>query len=205
MTIRFLAGLSLIIVFFSACATTPPGASDQANICSIFDGRKAWYRAASDAQQKWGTSIPLQMAIIKAESNFVADARPPRGPRTGLGIRKGKRPSTARGYAQALDGTWDEYKSLTGNRNGSRENFADATDFIGWYTSRASRSANIRIDDARSQYLAYHEGPGGFSRGTWRSKQWLINVADRVAADTALFQNQLTGCERRFKRRGFFG
>ena len=201
---RLVFSLAIFIVL-AACATTPPGSSEQANICDIFDGRKAWYRAAAEAQNNWGTPVALQMAIIKAESNFIADARPPRGKRTGLGIRKGKRPSSARGFAQALDGTWDEYKSLTGNRSANRENFADATDFIGWYTARASRSANIRIDDARSQYLAYHEGPGGFSRGTWRSKQWLINVADRVASDTATFQRQLGRCEGNLKRRGIFG
>lgn len=189
----------------AACTTAPPSASQQDNICEIFDGRKAWYRAAAKSQQDWGTPIALQMAIIKAESNFKRDARPARGPRRNLGLTRGKRPSSARGFAQALNSTWDEYKLKTGNRNASRENFADATDFIGWYTSRSSRSANIGIGDARSQYLAYHEGAGGFSRGTWRSKQWLINVADRVASDSALFQRQLNGCERRFKRRGLFG
>lgn len=199
--------LSLFLAsFLTACASTaPPGASEQANICDIFDGRKSWYRAAAKTQDTWGVSVPLQMAIIKAESSFVRNARPPRGERRFLGLAKGKRPSTARGFAQALDGTWAEYKSQTGNSNASRENFADATDFIGWYTARSSRAANIGINAARPQYLAYHEGPGGYSRGTWKSKQWLINVADRVAADTARFTQQLPACERSLKRRGLFG
>jgi len=196
----------LLASLLTACASTaPPSGSEQANICEIFDGRKAWYRAAAKAQNSWGTSIPLQMAIIKAESNFDRNARPVRGKRRFLGLAKGRRPSTARGYAQALDGTWDEYKSSTQNRGATRDNFADATDFIGWYTSRSSRAANIGINDARSQYLAYHEGPGGFSRGSWRSKQWLIDVANRVAADASRFQRQLPSCERRLKRRGLFG
>lgn len=201
--LRFLVPLALCCL--SACATAPPTSTEQANICDIFDGRKAWYRAAAKSQQTWGTPISLQMAIIKAESNFDRNAKPARGPRRNFGLSRGKRPSSARGYAQALDGTWEEYKVKTGNSTARRDNFADATDFIGWYTARTSRSANIGIGDARSQYLAYHEGAGGFKRGSWRSKQWLINVADRVAGDSARFQRQLNGCERRLKRRGLFG
>ena len=196
---------AIVIALLAACATPQPTASEQANVCDIFDERKSWYRAAAKAEAQWGTSIPLQMAIIKAESSFDRNARPARGERRAFGLRKGKRPSSARGFSQALDGTWDEYKSLTGNTGAVRNNFADATDFIGWYTARSSRAANIGINDARSQYLAYHEGPGGFSRGTFRSKQWLINVADRVAADTVKFEQQLAGCERKLKRHGLFG
>lgn len=199
--------LALSAAFFvAACASTaPPTSGQQSDICDIFDGRKAWYRHAAKTQDRWGTPISLQMAIIKAESNFDRNARPARGQRRALGLRKGKRPSSARGFTQALDGTWAEYQTLTGNGRAARNNFADATDFIGWYTARSSRAANIAISDARSQYLAYHEGAGGFSRGTWRSKKWLINVANRVAADTATFQAQLGTCERRLKKRGLFG
>lgn len=197
--------LTGLVCVLTACATTPPNADQQTDICQIFDDRKNWYRSAAKAQNTWGTSIPLQMAIIKAESSFDRNARPARGQRRTFGLRKGKRPSSARGFSQALDGTWDEYKTRTGNSNAARDNFADATDFIGWYTSRSARAAGIGINDARSQYLAYHEGPGGFTRGTWRSKQWLINVADRVATDTTKFGNQLARCEKKLKRRGLFG
>lgn len=200
-----LSGAFVVFTLASCASTPPPRAEQQADICEIFDERKAWYRAAAKAEDRWGTPVSLQMAIIKAESNFDRNARPPRGRRRALGLRKGKRISTARGFTQALDSTWDEYTSSTGRRSAARNNFADATDFIGWYTSRSSRAANIGITNARAQYLAYHEGAGGFSRGTWRSKQWLIAVADRVAADTAKFDRQLNGCERRLKRRGLFG
>ena len=196
---------AILISLLAACSTTPPSSSDQANICSIFDGRKSWYRAAAETEDRWGTSIALQMAIIKTESNFKHDARPPRGRRRFFGIAKGKRPSSARGFAQALDGTWDEYKASADRPRASREVFSDATDFIGWYTARSSRSAGIAISDARSQYLAYHEGAGGFTRGSWRGNTQLIAIADRVAADTATFNRQLGACEGKLKRRGLFG
>ena len=196
---------AIFIALLAACATPQPTASEQTDVCDIFDDRKNWYRATARTEKEWGTPIAIQMAIIKAESSFKSDARPPRGERRNFGLTRGKRPSSARGYAQALNGTWDEYKLKTGKANASRENFADASDFIGWYTARSARAAGIGLGDARSQYLAYHEGAGGFSRGTWRSKQWLINVADRVARDAAAFDSQLNGCERRLKRRGLFG
>ncbi len=195
----------LCLLLLAGCSTTPPSASEQENICSIFDGRKSWYRAAAATEARWGTPVSLQMAIIKTESNFKRDARPPRGRRRFFGIAKGRRPSSARGFAQALDGTWDEYKASTNRPGASRDSFADASDFIGWYTARSARSAGIAISDARSQYLAYHEGAGGYTRGTWRGNTRLIGIADRVAADTGRFQRQLGSCERRLKRRGIFG
>ncbi|MEO1476197.1 MAG: hypothetical protein AAFS13_07425, partial [Pseudomonadota bacterium] len=128
-----------------------------------------------------------------------------RGRRRFFGLARGQRPSSARGYAQALDSTWDEYKSSTGNRAASRSDFSDSVDFVGWYVSRAARQTGTSVSDARSQYLAYHEGPGGFSRGTWRGNSSLIRIANGVAADADRFQVQLNGCERRLKRRGIFG
>lgn len=195
----------LLLGTLAACATTPPTANQQTDICEIFDGRKSWYRAAARVEERWGAPIELQMAIIKTESSFDRNAKPPRGRRRFFGIVRGERPSSALGYAQALDGTWDEYKSATGNGSASRTNFADSVDFIGWYIARSSRQLGISPANARVQYLAYHEGPGGYSQGRWRSDRALINIADRVSSDTRRFEGQLSRCERRLKRRGLFG
>ncbi|MEL7128329.1 MAG: hypothetical protein AAGK23_02185 [Pseudomonadota bacterium] len=202
---RYFLFVLFATISVSACATTPPTSAEQSNICEIFDGRKSWYRASARAEKRWGAPIELQIAIIKTESNFDKDARPPRGRRKFFGLVRGDRPSSARGYAQALDGTWDEYKSATGNAGASRSDFSDSVDFVGWYVARSSRQAGIPLGSARSQYLAYHEGPGGFTRGTWRGNSRLISTADRVASDTNLFERQLQACERRLKRRGLFG
>ena len=58
-----------------------------------------------------------------------------------------------------------------------RDNFRDAADFVGWYVDRAHRIAGISKSDAYRHYLAYHEGVGGFKRGTFKSKRWLLGVA----------------------------
>ena len=189
-----------LLIAVSACQATPPTAREQANICDIFDDRKDWYRAAAQSERRWGAPIALQMAIMKAESSFDPDARPARGNRRFLGLLPGRRPSTAYGFAQALNGTWDEYRETTGNNGAERDDIDDATDFIGWYVARSSRIANIRTSDAKAQYLAYHEGAGGYTRGTWRSKPGLIRLADRVAADAYRYDQQLPSCEKRLKR-----
>ena len=56
-----------------------------------------------------------------------------------FGIIPGKRPSSAFGYAQVTDPTWDWYKSKTNNKNASRANFKDVTDFIGWYVNQTNK------------------------------------------------------------------
>ncbi len=199
---RFVLAVSALGL--AACASTPqPTAEEQADICDLFEDRKTWFRAADKSEDRWGAPIPVQMAIIKTESNFDADARPPKGRRRLLGVLPGKRPSSARGFAQALDGTWDEYKRATGNSGADRDSFKDSTDFVGWYVNRTSRITGVSRGDARSQYLAYHEGPGGFQSGSWRSDPALIRIADRVAADAARYERQLPACRKTLERRGF--
>ena len=82
----------------------------------------------------------LQLAIINQESSFNQFAKPQR--KKILGFIPGSRPSTAFGYAQVTNPTWDWYKTKTGNKNASRANFNDITDFIGWYTTQ---SENISL------------------------------------------------------------
>ena len=81
--------------------------------------------------------------------------------------------SSAYGYAQALEGTWDDYRADTGRRGADRDDFADSSDFIGWYMSGATRVNGMPLHDAYNQYLAYHEGKAGYARGSYRAKAWL--------------------------------
>ena len=57
----------LIIFFLSSCSSVPANTS---NSCLIFDERYLWYKHAKKSEQKWGTPIYLQLAIIKMESGF---------------------------------------------------------------------------------------------------------------------------------------
>lgn len=142
------------------------------------------------------------MAILYQESRFVPDARPPRT--TCLWIFPGPRPSSAYGYAQAKDETWELYQNATGNTGADRDDFGDCADFVGWYCWMSMRKCGIRTHDAYRLYLAYHEGWGGYRRGTYWSKKWLLNTARRVEAQARRYRDQLAECESEFRKKGGF-
>ena len=106
-----------------------------------------------------------------------------------------KRPSDAYGYAQALDSTWAAYKKDTGRRFADRDDFGDAIDFVGWYTDQSQKIAGISKWDPYNQYLAYHEGQGGWQRKTYRRKGWLRDTARRVDYRAKEWGAQLARCE----------
>lgn len=182
---------ALWVVASAGCATTPP--ANVENICAIFDEKSRWYKAAKKSEERWGTPIHVQLSIIRQESSFRFDAKPPRGRL--LGFIPWKRPSDAYGYAQALDSTWKWYKDDTGRRFADRDDFADAIDFVGWYTNMSAEKVGISKWDPYNQYLAYHEGQAGWQRKTWRNKRWLQDTARRVDHRAKEWGAQLARCE----------
>jgi hypothetical protein len=189
------------IAIVGCSATKPPSRPDDA--CAIFREKKNWYEDARSAEERWGVPISIQLAFIRQESSFRGDAKPPR--RWLLGVIPLGRPSSALGYAQALETTWNEYRQATGARRAGRDDFADAVDFIGWYNARASKLCGIPKDDAYRLYLAYHEGPAGYRRGTHRRKKWLLGTAEKVATRAARYEAQLSRCQAQLatKSRGW--
>lgn len=182
----------LALAYHLGCCSMdwPPRHPD--NLCAVFLEHPGWYDSARSAAVKWSVPIPVMMAIMYHESRFRADARPPR--ETFLFFPTGPRPSTAFGYAQALDGTWDQYIAHTGNRGARRDDFADAVDFIGWYCRLSRVRCGIASDDAFRLYLAYHEGHAGFLRRSYANKPWLPAVARRVADRASRYEAQLAAC-----------
>ena len=164
------------------------------NACALASERPAYFRAMKATERRWGIPVPVQMASIHQESKFIGDARTPH--QYALGVIPIGRQSSAFGYSQALDGTWDEYRAETGNRGARRDNIRDATDFMGWYMHGSTQRLGISKWDATSQYLAYHEGRSGFARGSYRSKGWLVGVAARVGQRAAMYRTQLASCGR---------
>ena len=188
-----------VSTIFSGCITTQPNDID--NICSMFNEKRSWYNSSQSAEKRWGIPISVNMAVIYQESSFKARAKPERS--TILWILPGRRPSSAYGYAQALDSTWDDYKIISGNKRASRRNFNDAIDFVSWYNSNSRRINKIAPFDAKNFYLAYHEGNAGFARQSYSDKNWLINAADRVQLNAERFNSQLKSCESELNK-GWF-
>lgn len=167
-------------------------ASKKSDICSLLRLHRGWIRPLKKVEKKWGIPAHVQLATIWKESSFTRNARTSR--KKIFGFIPGQRRSTAQGYAQALDGTWREYKKSNGIRFASRANFGHSVDFIGWYMHNASKSLGISKNDAFRQYLAYHEGVSGYKRGSHKSKQWLITTAKAVDAKAKLYKGQLKTC-----------
>lgn len=184
----------LIVLIVASCGggrdTTAPRNMD--NACSILDQRPHFERAFKRTERKWGVPVHVQMAVMHQESKFIGNARTPH--RFALGIIPLGRQSSATGYSQALDGTWEEYQRKTGNRRARRTDIDDAADFMGWYMAETTLRLGIPLSDARAQYLAYHEGRTGYSRGTYRNKSWLLSVSQRVAVRSELYAGQLAYC-----------
>ena len=125
----------ILIFVLQSCATKPPENPD--NICLIFQEKRSWYKAAVKTEKRWGSPAYVTLAFIKQESDFQQGAKPERTKL--LGFIPWKRKSSAYGYAQAIDGTWDIYKKQAKKPLASRTSFKDSVDFIGWYNKKSNK------------------------------------------------------------------
>ncbi|WP_316672558.1 hypothetical protein [uncultured Tolumonas sp.] len=188
-----LRSLFLLMLFLlSACSSTTTNRPDNPeNICDIFRQNSDWYDAAKNMQARWKVPLTVPMAMMYQESSFKHDAKPPMD--YFLFIPLGRR-SSAYGYAQVKDEVWEDYKNQTGNSWADRDDFADAIDFMGWYSYKTSRVNKIAPSDAYNQYLNYHEGWGGFRRGTQNDKRWLLKTSRVVEARAKRYATQFKQC-----------
>ena len=182
-----------LIILISACSSIPQNTS---NSCLIFSERYLWYKHAKKTEDKWGTPIYVQLAIIKMESDFDWLAKPQR--QKIFKVIPYKRPSSSFGYSQAVKGTWKQYKKETGNKLATRARFKDSVDFIGWYTSKTESILKISKKDAFRQYLAYHEGWGAYKN--YKNNQKVIILAKKVKNQADKYKSQLQKCQKRLNK-----
>ena len=185
--------LIFIFLLISACSSIPKNTSDS---CSIFNERYLWYKYTKRTEQKWGTPIYLQLAIIKMESDFDWLAKPER--QKIFKVIPYKRPSSSFGYSQAVKGTWNQYKKETNNKLATRARFRDSVDFIGWYTDKTEKLLKISKKDVYRQYLAYHEGWGNYKN--YKNNQKVIILAKKVTAQANEYRKQLKKCYKRLNK-----
>lgn len=178
----------------AGCANAPQQIND---VCAVFGQNDGffnnWQSSAKDAEVRYGVPVAVLMATIRKESGFQSNARPPR--KYYLGFIPGKRTSSAYGYSQALDGTWTQYKTETGNFGARRSNFEDAVDFVGWYHAKTVATYGIPPGDTYNLYLAYYSGWGGYGSGAWRSDASVQKIARDTAKTAAAYDAQLRQCD----------
>ena len=184
---------SIIQFVLSSCSSIPKNTS---NSCSIFNERYLWYKHAKKSEQKWGTPIYLQLAIIKMESDFDWLAKPPR--QKLFIVVPYKRPSTSFGYSQAVNGTWEQYKKETRNKFAVRTRFKDSVDFIGWYTNKTESILKVSKKNAFKQYIAYHEGWGNYKH--YKKNNKVIGLAKRVEKQSQVYKKQLMECRNKLNK-----
>jgi hypothetical protein len=138
---KFLTAVGLVLLIAGCGSGNREGVSRAAldNACVLVKQNPDMLRAFKATQRKWGVPVSVQMATIYQESKFKSHARTPL--RFAAGVIPMGRQSSAFGYSQALDGTWDEYRKKTGRSSAKRHNIKDATDFMGWYMN-VSRERN---------------------------------------------------------------
>ena len=188
--------LVLLLMFLSSCSSIP---KNTLSSCEIFNERYLWYKYSKKTEQKWGTPIYIQLAIIKMESDFDWLAKPAR--QKIFKIIHYKRPSSSFGYSQAVKGTWEQYKKETGNKFATRVRFKDSVDFIGWYTNKTEKILKISKNNAFKQYLAYHEGWGNYKY--YRKNEKVIKLAKKVEKQSNIYKKQLYKCKNSLNKKKF--
>ncbi|WP_223425115.1 transglycosylase SLT domain-containing protein [Tateyamaria pelophila] len=192
---RLFRALTLVLLAASCGGGSGTSPKYLDNACSILTERPQYARAFKATERRWGVPVHVQMATIYQESKFVSNARTPY--RYAAGVIPVGRQSSAFGYSQALDGTWEEYLAATRSGFARRDRIRDATDFMGWYMKETEEKLGIPLYDTRNQYLAYHEGRSGYARGSYNQKSWLVRVAGEVDARSKMYATQLEKCRVR--------
>lgn len=158
---------------------TQPDVGLQGDACALLAAYPHWRKALAEVQQYWQIPPWFVLGVMHQESRFNP---------------KALSRSLAYGLPQAKDDTWAWYELKRGRRGASRERFDDAIDFIAWYAHQNQRRNHISLSDLRNNYLAYHEGLGGFEKKSFLAKPWLLEVADKVVDRAMLYQAQLLEC-----------
>ena len=188
--------LIIFLFLLTGCSSIP---SNTSNSCLIFDERYLWYKHTKKVEQKWGTPIYIQLAIIKMESDFDWLAKPKR--QKIFKVIPYKRPSSSFGYSQAVKGTWKQYKNETNNPLATRTRYKDSVDFIGWYTNKTHKILKISKKDVFKQYVAYHEGWGNYKN--YKKNQKVIHLAKKVKRFSDRYERQLKNCKNKLNKKKY--
>lgn len=181
----------VVIIALSACSPEKVTRTD--DVCDIYNKNYDWYRSAIRAQNKYNINASTIMSVMAQESNFKHNARPQK--RYAFYVLPWGYETTAQGYAQVINGAWDDYKKANSKWFPSRNNFNDASDFIGWYLKKASRELNINKNDNYHLYLAYHQGIKGYRRHEEKHNKQLDLIAKRVNQQALRYDKEFKHCQ----------
>ena len=189
-----------LVIFFliASCSSIPKYPS---NACKIFGERYLWYKHAKKSSETYGATVHIILAFVNKESGFNRWAKPKR--KKLFKIVPYKRPSSSFGYSQAVNKTWNLYKTETGNSLALRTRFKDSVMFIGWYIKKTNKINKIPFNDSYRQYLNYYLGWGNYAKGIYKTDKKAIIYAKKVEKQSHIYKNQLKECKKILDRKKY--
>ncbi len=189
---------SIIFFFLVSCSSVP---KYPANACKIFGEKYFWYKHAKKSSETYNVPIHIILAFINKESGFNRWAKPKR---TRLfKIVPYKRPSSSFGYSQAINKTWELYKTETINSLAIRTRFKDSVMFIGWYISKTNKINKIPLNDSYRQYLNYYLGWGNYAKKVYKTDRKAIIFAKNVEKQSNIYKGQLNECKKSLDKKKY--
>ena len=182
----------LIIFFFIASCSSVPKYPQ--NACKIFGERYLWYKHAKKSSEIYDVPVYIILAFVKKESGFNRWAKPKR--KKLFKVVPYKRPSSSFGYSQAVNKTWELYKTETDNPFALRTRFKDSVMFIGWYINKTNKINKIPLNDSYRLYLNYYLGWGNYSKKVYKTDKKAIIYAKNVQKQSKIYKSQLTQCQK---------
>ena len=183
--------LLILLFFLTSCSSVPKYPQ---NACKIFGQKYLWYKSTKKSSDTYGAPIHIILAFVNKESGFNRWAKPKR--KKLFKILPYKRPSSSFGYSQAVNKTWELYKTETNNPLALRTRFKDSVMFIGWYMSKTKKINKIYLNDSYRQYLNYYLGWGNYAKKTYKTDKKAIIYAKKVQEQSKIYKNQLTECQK---------
>jgi len=184
-----------ILFFVTSCSSIPKYPQDA---CKIFGENYLWYKSIKKSSDTYKAPIHIILAFVNKESGFNRWAKPKR---TKLfKIIPYKRPSTSFGYSQAVNKTWELYKTETDSPLALRGRFKDSVMFIGWYISKTYKINKVPLDDPYRQYLNYYLGWGNYAKKKYKTDKNSIIFAKKVEKQSKIYKNQLNECKKSLDR-----
>jgi len=191
-----LFSLLILLFFITACSSVPKYPK---NACKIFGQKYLWYKSTKKSSDTYRVPIHIILAFVNKESGFNRWAKPQR---TKLfKIIPYKRPSSSFGYSQAVNKTWELYKTETKNPLALRTRFKDSVMFIGWYMKKTKKINKIPLNDPYRQYLNYYLGWGNYEKKEYKKDKNAIIFAKAVEKQSKIYKSQLLECEKKLNNK----
>jgi len=188
----------IIFLFIASCSSVPKYPQDA---CKIFGENYLWYKSIKKSSETYGAPIHIILSFVNKESGFNRWAKPKR--KKLFKILPYKRPSSSFGYSQAVNKTWELYKTETDNPLALRARFKDSVMFIGWYINKTHKINKIPLNDSYRQYLNYYLGWGNYSKKVYKTDKNAILFAKSVKKQSKIYKRQLRECKKSLDRKKY--